>query len=189
MSILLSNQSKVLIPFILILTIVISFSNYTVAGGIDQGIRDIVLESETPTIDVMMSGFTKLGNKETVIPLILFIPDNEMRSDTFKSLLFTTSITATLKSVIGEKRPPGPKEYRHFTTDNEYMAMPSGHATGAFTVATVFSHHYPKYKNYAYTLASLIAVSRLYEDRHWFSNIVAGAGIGYYGANFVLKRW
>jgi membrane-associated phospholipid phosphatase len=120
---------------------------------------------------------------------MLLMPTNEMRFDTFKSLLFTSSITQALKISIGQKRPSGPKKYKPFTNDNDYHSMPSGHATRAFTFATVFSNHYPEYKIYAYTLASLIAVSRLYEDRHYLSNIVVGAGIGYYGTNFVLKRW
>ena len=135
-----------------------------------------------------MHNITKLGDTK-MTPLLFLVPNNEFRKDAFKSLLFTAIITQGLKVMIGEKRPPGPKKYKPFNKDTRYRAMPSGHATGAFTTATVLSEHYPKYKKYFYTVSSLIAISRLYEDAHWFSNVVAGAGVGYYGTKFVLKRW
>lgn len=140
-------------------------------------------------MDEVMDGLTKLGNKEMVIPAVLLMSDNEMREDYAKSLLFTASTTQLLKIMIGQKRPPGPVEYKPFTNDNEYHAMPSGHATGAFAMARVVAHHYPEYKEHAYILASLIAFSRVYKDRHWFSNVAAGAGVGYFGTGFVLERW
>jgi len=158
------------------------------ANSIDYEIRDLVLETETESLDQIMHNISKLGNKE-MTPLLFLVPNNEFRKDAFKSLLFTTTVTQGLKIMIGEKRPPGPKEYKPFTQDTRYHAMPSGHATGAFTAATVLSEHYPKYKKYFYTVSSLIAISRVYEDAHWFSNVVAGAGVGYYGTKFVLKRW
>ncbi|MFW5787150.1 MAG: phosphatase PAP2 family protein [Halanaerobiales bacterium] len=161
----------------------------TAANPVDREIRDLVLENRTSTMDEVMDGLTKLGNKEMVIPAVLLMPENEMRKDYAKSLLFTASTTQLLKIMIGQKRPPGPVEYKPFTNDNEYHAMPSGHATGAFAMARVVAHHYPEYKEHAYILASLIAFSRVYKDRHWFSNVAAGAGVGYFGTGFVLERW
>jgi len=159
-------------------------------NDIDYEIRDIVLETETETLDEIMHNISKLGDSE-MTPLLFLIPNNEFRKDAFKSLLFTTTVTQGLKIMIGEKRPKvdGTKDYKHFTEDTNYHSMPSGHATGAFTAATVLSEHYPKYKKYFYTVSTLIAISRVYEDAHWFSNVVAGAGVGYYGTKFVLKRW
>ena len=177
-----------IISIVLIGIFIFSFSNEVSANPVDEKIRDIVLETETESLDQIMHNITQLGDRE-MVPLVFLIPDNEFRIDAFKSLLFTTAVTQSLKVIIGEKRPPGPKEYKPFTQDTEYHAMPSGHATGAFTIATVLSEHYPKYKKYFYTVSTLIAASRMYEDVHWFSNVVAGAGVGYYGTKFVLKRW
>ncbi|MFW6026392.1 MAG: phosphatase PAP2 family protein [Candidatus Woesearchaeota archaeon] len=183
-------KSYTVIGIILIGIFLISFSTSIEAKGLDENIRDLVLETETESLDQIMHNITKLGNRE-MVPLVFLMPDNEFRKDTFKSLLFTTAVTQGLKIAIGEKRPrvDGTKDYKPFTQDTDYHAMPSGHATGSFTVATVLSKHYPKYKKYFYTVSTLIAASRMYEDAHWFSNIVAGAGVGYYGTKFVLKRW
>ncbi len=58
----------------------------------------------------------------------------------------------------------------------------SGHTTVAFTAATVFAE---QYKNTwyvppaAYTLASLVGLSRVYDNDHWLSDVLAGAVIGY----------
>ncbi|MGM0410230.1 MAG: phosphatase PAP2 family protein [Bacillota bacterium] len=187
------NRTSFLLVVVILVFSIMFFQNPVHANPInevDYEIRDIVLETETDSLDEIMHNITQLGNAE-MTPLLFLIPNNEFRKDAFKSLLFTTTVTQVLKIMIGEKRPKvdGTKEYKHFTEDTNYHSMPSGHATGAFTAATVLSEHYPKYKKYFYTVSSLIAISRVYEDAHWFSNVVAGAGVGYYGTKFVLKRW
>jgi membrane-associated phospholipid phosphatase len=45
--------------------------------------------------------------------------------------------------------------------------------------ATVISHYYPKSWIPAYLTASLIGVSRLEKNKHYLSDIVAGATLGY----------
>ncbi|HUR11212.1 MAG TPA: phosphatase PAP2 family protein [Flavitalea sp.] len=63
-----------------------------------------------------------------------------------------------------------------------HNSFPSGHATAAFAAATVFAKEYrdrPMVPIFAYTAASLISLSRLTENRHWASDVLIGAGIGY----------
>jgi len=62
------------------------------ANSIDYEIRDLVLETETESLDQIMHNISKLGNKE-MTPLLFLIPNNEFRKDAFKSLLFTTAVT------------------------------------------------------------------------------------------------
>jgi len=183
------NINRKLIVVFLVALMIFTYPNNILAKNIDEEIRDIVLESETPFVDKAMSGITHLGHGGVDFAIASALPDKKARRDAQKSLLVGGVSVIVLKSIIGQKRPPGPIEYNHFTTDSNYHAMPSGHTTTAFALATSIANHYPKYKYLSYTVASLVGISRLYEDVHWASNIVAGAGLGYGSAKFVEYRW
>jgi len=63
-----------------------------------------------------------------------------------------------------------------------FDAFPSGHTATAFSIASVFAHQYSETKAVpviAYTLATLVGISRLTEHTHWASDAFTGACIGY----------
>jgi len=60
----------------------------------------------------------------------------------------------------------------------ETDSFPSGHATLAFTMATVAGHKYPRLRIPLYTAALMTAFSRVYLGRHYPSDVLAGAAIG-----------
>ena len=83
-----------------------------------------------------------------------------------------TGVVHTTKHVVNRTRPDG-------SANNSF---PSGH-TGTAFVAAEFLHQ--EYKDQSvwisvggYAMATLVGVSRVYNDRHWVSDVVAGAGIG-----------
>ncbi len=88
-------------------------------------------------------------------------------------------ITYGLKNLVNRDRPEGP-------TERSNSSFPSGHATGAFALATVFSHHYPKLSIPLYTAAAGVAVSRIYLGRHYPSDVLAGAIVGFGTAKLTL---
>ncbi len=62
-----------------------------------------------------------------------------------------------------------------------FKSFPSGHAASAFAVATVASHNFKEHKWVApacYSLAAIASISRVYRDKHWASDIAAGAVLG-----------
>jgi membrane-associated phospholipid phosphatase len=68
-------------------------------------------------------------------------------------------------------------------------SFPSGHTSTAF-VAAEFLHQEFKDQSVwisvgGYGMASLIGVTRIYKNRHWVSDVVAGAGIGILSAKVV----
>jgi membrane-associated phospholipid phosphatase len=73
-----------------------------------------------------------------------------------------------------------------------YSSFPSGHTTVAFAAATVFAKEY-KDKIYvpilAYSAATLIGVSRITENRHWATDVLAGAAIGYLTGRNVVNNY
>lgn len=95
------------------------------------------------------------------------------------SLIASGIITPVLSSVIGRDRPTeelGAYSFRPF----EGRAFPSGHATQAFTVATVISMSYDQVwvKAVAYGAATMTAWGRVRRGKHFPTDVVAGAAIG-----------
>lgn len=70
---------------------------------------------------------------------------------------------------------------------NDY-SFPSGHAATAFASAEFLRHEYGDesawYAAAGYGIATTTAVLRLYKNYHWFSDLVAGAGIGILSTKF-----
>jgi membrane-associated phospholipid phosphatase len=102
------------------------------------------------------------------------------------------AVTALLKGVVGRARPSIDEndsdsfELNRGFGDNERSSFPSGHATAAFAAATVVAGEtarwWPDAAPYvtpiAYGGAALVALSRIYSERHWASDVLMGAGIG-----------
>lgn len=179
------KQNKIiLLTFLLVLLVLSSFE--VEAWAVDETIRTITLDHTDSTLDKPMELFSLLGG-EALLPLVLLIPEEEVKDKTFNALWVSSLITHTLKITVGAKRPPGPRTCEHLTLDSDYHSFPSGHTSAAFAAATVVADHYPQYKKILFTLASLVGFSRIYRDEHWFSDIAAGALIGYYSAKYVSQ--
>lgn len=71
-------------------------------------------------------------------------------------------------------------------------AFPSGHTTVAFAAATVFAMEYkdkPLVPVLAYTISTLIGVSRIVENKHWLTDVFAGAVLGYFTGRQVVNNY
>lgn len=87
------------------------------------------------------------------------------------SNIILNGTTQSLKRITAVTRPDG--------TPN---AFPSGHAAEAFASAEFLRREYGDqsvwYTVSGYTAAAAVAVLRMYNNRHWLSDVVAGAGLG-----------
>ncbi len=74
-----------------------------------------------------------------------------------------------------------------YTKSTDYLSFPSGHAAVSFSAAFILSRIYPKGGVYFYTLALLIALSRVYLGVHYPLDILAGGIIGIICGYITLK--
>ena len=107
----------------------------------------------------------------------------EVSSEGFRSFLISGITVLTLKSIIGRARPymnEGPLSFHPFTLDNDYHSFPSGHTIVAFSTASVISSNFRHPAVYAitYSLATSVAMARIYKDKHWFSDVLTAAVLG-----------
>lgn len=89
------------------------------------------------------------------------------------------SACGILKHKMEEGRPNSPLAFTSF---------PSGHTATAFTGAELLRLEYGRTTGIiAYTFASGIAFMRMFNDRHWLNDVIAGAGIGILSAQIGYK--
>jgi membrane-associated phospholipid phosphatase len=88
------------------------------------------------------------------------------------SNLLETGVVYTLKTVSSRTRPDG-------TANNSF---PSGHTATSFVAAEFLHQEYGDKSVWisvgGYTVATLVGAGRIFNNRHWFSDVVAGSGIG-----------
>ena len=99
------------------------------------------------------------------------------------ALLASGIANGTLKYVVGRERPSDtrdPFRFRPFNASNRWQSFPSGHSVVAFSLAASVSEEAgrPWVTALTYGGASLVGWSRIYDDKHWTSDVVGGALLG-----------
>jgi membrane-associated phospholipid phosphatase len=94
-----------------------------------------------------------------------------------KSELFMLALTYPMKQLSAVGRPD----------TGQKNSFPSGHTAQAFAAATFMHKEYgkknPLYSVLAYGMATGVGLMRIANNRHWTSDVIAGAGIGILSTN------
>lgn len=96
------------------------------------------------------------------------------------------SCALALKFLFGRARPylkEGPHKFSPFNIKDDYNSLPSGHTAVSFSVAGVFwqrvDNKFLRLSSIA--LATSVGLARIYFNRHWLSDVILGAGLGFTG--------
>ena len=159
---------------------------------LDETLHHAVRDAATPARDAFFGTVTHLGDGMTAVALTaaLWPHDRETAQLVARAGLRTGLATLALKSVIQRARP-----YEDAAHCADYriglgscVSMPSGHTATAFSMARVLAHQYPEQSWLWYSLAILAGWSRVETNSHWPSDVVAGAFLGLWAADSVLKQ-
>ena len=146
---------------------------------------------------------TRGGDIGVILTISSFYLSGEKKTAELSTKAYALSgvITIVGKSFFNRERPReatknGGKWYGPtglFKKDKlwENVSFPSGHTSSAFAVATVIAERYKKNKLAfisAYSLATLVGVSRITQDAHWLSDVLVGASIGYLSGKYITKN-
>jgi membrane-associated phospholipid phosphatase len=119
-----------------------------------------------------------------------------------EALIIGEGVAGVIKAVVGRQRPSvtpaDPNSYqfmRGLTGGDEYRSFPSGHTVSAFAAAAAVtaetSRNAPNttwiVAPIMYGGAALVGVSRMYNNRHWASDVIIGAGIGTFAGLKVVR--
>lgn len=95
-----------------------------------------------------------------------------------ESQLLTLAFSEAIAFATARSRPPGSTDPFRFEFGD--ASFPSSHTSQAFAVAAVFADRYAQpVPAIAYGLAGLVGISRLIQDKHWASDVAAGAALGW----------
>ncbi len=99
-------------------------------------------------------------------------------------LLSVLFVQQPVRIAVGRARPSageGHLSFEPFTFDNSRASFISGHTWSAFGISNVVARQVdrPWASVGLYSLATITALSRLYADQHWLTDVVLGAVAGY----------
>jgi membrane-associated phospholipid phosphatase len=101
-----------------------------------------------------------------------------MTYDMLDAVIVNLGYTELIKVAVGRERPNGENN----------LSFPSGHTSNSFALAAVAERHYGwKVGVPAYALASVVGASRIQQDKHFLSDVVGGATLGYIVGRTVVR--
>ncbi len=159
----------------------------------DENIRENVQNNRSNKLDDFFYYPNEMGGQYSVgFPILFYLSgiiakDEDLRTTgrlMGEAFLLSGVITQTLKIGFGRARPflnKGNTVFQPFSFKDPYFALPSGHTTAIFSLATVFAFKYDKWWSYTigYSLALSTAMARIYYDKHWTSDVFLGSAIGF----------
>jgi membrane-associated phospholipid phosphatase len=167
---------------------------------------------ENRFLRVSASGFRILGNPGALgLSLAGFaagrlahsphLAETGLRSS--EALLLGSAAGFVIKGLVGRARPfvvhdslPGDVRLgRGFVRGYDYASFPSGHTIAAFAMASAVTAELARWSSESrwyvgvpfYASAGMVGLSRLYNDQHWASDVMASAAIGTFAGIKVVR--
>jgi len=161
----------------------------------DQEIQDWVQDHRNGASDEIANYAEPFGNGMFILPSLggVYLYSRLYKDERagrvallgLKSVIISGLITNTIKFAGHRHRPDsgdGHDVWDGPGVSASDLSFPSGHATSAFSLASVIASEYED-KAYvpplSYGIAALTALSRVNDNKHWASDVFMGSVIGY----------
>jgi hypothetical protein len=175
-----------------------ALGGYALLVQVDDGIQRFAQDERTDTGDDIARVTRQFGQPEVyatvglgVLATGLATGDEGVRDAGIRissSLAMAGVVVTVAKLVAGRSRPSREgSDAEDFSPFSGNTSAPSGHAAMAFALAASVGEelHSPWASAGLYTLAAATAWSRVNDNVHWFSDVVAGAAVGIVSARFM----
>jgi hypothetical protein len=177
---------------------VAALAGYAVLIQVDDEIQDFAQDNRSESSDNIAKVSRQFGQAEVyatiglgVLTTGLVTGDREVRDAGLRvtsSLAMAAVVVTVAKFVAGRSRPSqSNSDADDFSPFSGRTSAPSGHAAMAFALASSLGEeiHNRWASAGLYTIATATAWSRVNDNVHWFSDVVAGAAVGVVSAQFM----
>ncbi len=190
-------------------------NEWLLAGGISVATGALIAWGDQPvynfsntlhnkTTDMMGNIVQPMGNYYPISAIAITFTLGMLAKDNYaletsliaaESIFLSTCLVQSVKYIAGRSRPndfgtSSPHDWRGpFKGEHSFY---SGHTTAAFSVASVYAYRYretPWVPYLCYGLAVLGGFERIFDNRHWASDVLLGAAIGTANGIFLCKAW
>jgi membrane-associated phospholipid phosphatase len=176
-----------------------------VVMAFDEPIIDFIQKNKDAGILDELANFgNHFGEPSGLAPILLgtlgvglVFNNNEAKNAAISSIgaiVLSELVIEVLKSSTHRSRPEagvGAFDFQGMGLGSGNSSFASGHSAAAWAVASVFAEEYgDKYKwapAVAYSMAALTSYARMNKNKHWASDVVLGAMVGYVGGKIFHK--
>ena len=170
-----------------------------VAGAIgltyvyDGDIRDKLAGTHSRSLGKLTDAGELIGNPYLHLGVAALVYSGGLVADSPKwketgemlgeALILADAATLLIKEGTGRGRPVATArkdDFRPFQFKNDYDSFPSMHTASSFAMASVLAQtsDSTSVAVLSYTAATFVGFSRMYQNKHWASDVLLGAAIG-----------
>ncbi|MEM8485216.1 MAG: phosphatase PAP2 family protein [Bacteroidota bacterium] len=167
--------------------------------NLDEPFQDEVRETytNTPFLQSYFNVTNELGGPLMLFPatglftVSLLTENTRFQDAAFTSLqswVYAGSMTFGLKRAFGRMRPEEGMGASIFRPLSRHTSFPSGHTTAVFALITPWVLYYPNPVTYGlFALGTSTAIARMALNKHWPTDVLAGAAIGFFTGRFLAR--
>ena len=168
----------------------------------DDDLMDVIQNNKSDRTKKLAAFGYEMGRKEGLLPIVAgayflgVVFENDKMKDvgiiSVSAQLAAQLVVEVFKEASGRERPRAGNGAYSFNV-NGAKSFISGHAAGAFSLATlltdIFGEEYPIVPYLSYGVAAITAWSRMHDEGHWGSDVILGAVAGHLITRIVYRLY